>query len=500
MMNVASKTQKQKNMKKINVKFLIAVLLTGFMVTSCDSYLDIEPRQEVSAESAITTGEDVQLLLISAYEGIKGTFGSNESGELYGGGFNFASELIASTGDVTWVGSFEEQREYQRKAITTTNLMVRDDWIRAYEVINICNTVFSVLDVVEDADQKRRIEGEAKGIRGMVYFELVKLWGLPYEAGQTNDQPGVPLILTATIEAEDVTMPSRATVEAVYAQAISDLGDAESMLADFGGNDGYVSTYSASAFLSRIYLQQGRYEEAAQKADRVIQSGEYTLVEDPLDAFNNKGFVSEDVFAIRQTETSNHGESNGGLSTHYASLAGQGRGDVEINSSFLDNYGPNDRRGGLMTETVPEVTQIDNVTEMYYIGIGTTNSGSINCAKYGDSRRNFPVVRLAEMYLTRAEGNFEAGTSHGAAPLEDINTIRTRAQTNPLPSVDRDAIRQERYIELCWEGLRLHDLKRWKDSIGEYPYNAGNLILPIPEREMEANPENLEQNPYYTGG
>mgnify|MGYP001813989941 CR=1 FL=1 len=487
-------------MKKNIVKYMIAVLLTGFMYTSCDKYLEIEPRQQISAETAINSGEDVQLLLISAYEGIKGTFGNNESGELWGGGFNFASELLATTGDVSWVGSFEEQREYNRKAITTTNLMVRDDWIRAYEVINICNTVLGVLDVIEDTGEKQRIEGEAKGIRGMVYFEITKLWGLPYEAGQTNDQPGVPLILSATVNVDDVTYPTRATVEAVYAQALADLGDAETLLDGLGGNDGYISTYSASAYLSRIYLQQGRYEEAAQKADRVIQSGEYALVEDPLEAFNNKSFVSEDVFAIRQTETSNHGESNGGLSTHYASLAGQGRGDVEINSAFLDNYGPNDRRGGLMTETIPEVTQIDNVTEMYYIGIGTTNSGFINCSKYGDSRRNFPVIRLAEMYLTRAEGNFEAGTSHGASPLDDINTIRARAQTNLLPSVDRDAIRQERYLELCWEGLRLHDLKRWKVDIGEYPYNAGNLILPIPEREMEANPESLVQNPYYTGG
>jgi tetratricopeptide (TPR) repeat protein len=498
-MNSASKIQNQMNMKKIYMKYMIAVLLTGFMVTSCDKYLDIQPRQEISAETAIKSGEDVQLLLISAYEGIKGTYGNNEGGELWGGGFNFASELLASTGDVTWVGSFEEQREYNRKAITTTNLMVRDDWIRAYEVINITNTVLGVLDIVEDAGEKQRIEGEAKAIRGMVYFELARFWGLPYEASQTNDQLAVPLILSATVAVDDVTHPQRATVEQVYAQAIADLSDAEAMLDGLGTNDGYLSTYAASAYLSRIYLQQGRFSEAAQKADRVIQSGEYALVEDPLEAFNNKAFVSEDVFAIRQTETSNYGESNSGLSTHYASLAGQGRGDMEINSAFLDNFGPNDRRGGLMTETVPEVTQIDNVTEMYYIGIGTTNSGFINCAKYGDSRRNFPVIRLAEMYLTRAEGNFEAGTAVGAEPLEDINTIRARAKTNLLPSVDRDAIRMERYLELCWEGFRLHDLKRWKVSIDEYPYNAGNLVLPIPEREMEANDE-LIQNPYYTGG
>jgi hypothetical protein len=66
MMNAVGKTQNQKNMKRIYVNYMIAVLLTGFMLTSCDSYLDIEPRQQISAESSITTGEDVQLLLISA--------------------------------------------------------------------------------------------------------------------------------------------------------------------------------------------------------------------------------------------------------------------------------------------------------------------------------------------------------------------------------------------------------------------------------------------------
>ncbi|MFC2113502.1 RagB/SusD family nutrient uptake outer membrane protein, partial [Bacteroidota bacterium] len=120
-------------------------------------------------------------------------------------------------------------------------------------------------------------------------------------------------------------------------------------------------------------------------------------------------------------------------------------------------------------------------------------------SKYGDSRRNFPIIRLAEMYLTRAEGNFEAGTSVGDTPLNDINFIRARANAPALPSVDQAAIRAERYFELCWEGHRLHDLKRWKQNVGTDPYNAGNLIFPIPEREMEANP-NLVQNSYYTGG
>lgn len=488
-------------MKTRYIKSLLAIIVVAILAVSCDSYLDIEPRQQINAETAIETGDDVQLLLISAYEGIKGTFGTNEGGELWGGAFNYFSELLATSGDVAWVGSFEEQREMNRKALTTTNGQVSNCWIRAYDVINIVNTVLANLDVVEDEDEKSRIEGEAKCIRGMVYFELARFWGLPYQAGQTNSQLAVPLILAPTVNLEDVTEPARSTVEDVYAQAIADLIAAETLLEPSGWNDGFLSTYAASAYLSRVYLQQGRYPEAAQKADRVIQSGEYGLMGDPLEAFNNKSFVAEDVFAIRQSETSNHGESNSGLATHYASLAGQGRGDMEMSAGFLALYGPNDRRGGLMINTIPTVTQIDNVTEMYYIGVGDGNDGGINCAKYGDSRRNFPVIRLAEMYLTRAEGNFEAGAPYvGAPPVDDINAIRLRAGTNPVGVVDRDFIRMERYLELCWEGFRLHDLKRWQIDINaSNAWDAGNLVLPVPEREIEANP-NLDQNPYYSGG
>ena len=93
-----------------------------------------------------------------------------------------------------------------------------------------------------------------------------------------------------------------------------------------------------------------------------------------------------------------------------------------------------------------------------------------------------------------------AATTHGASPADDINLIRLRAGINPVGVVDQNLIRDERYRELCWEGFRLHDLKRWGDNIGALPYDAGNLILPIPEREMEANPLNMLQNTYYTGG
>jgi hypothetical protein len=138
----------------------------------------------------------------------------------------------------------------------------------------------------------------------------------------------------------------------------------------------------------------------------------------------------------------------------------------------------------------------EDVTAMYYYGVGNIlNFGGLNTIKWGNYYTNLPMIRLAEMYLTRAEANFEAGTSTGATPLADINTIRARAGlTTPLTAVTQEIIRSERYKELCWEGFRLHDLKRWHINIGTIDYDSWEIIMPIPLDELEANP-NLQANP-----
>ena len=186
----------------------------------------------------------------------------------------------------------------------------------------------------------------------------------------------------------------------------------------------------------------------------------------------------------------------------YASLSGAGRGDYEVQQVFLDRFDPSDLRGRYQSNTEAGYT-IDNITMMYYKGVGTIlNAGGINTAKWGNYYRNIGLIRLAEMYLIRAEANFEdPGTDVGPnTPTEDINVIRMRANAPLFTSdVTESEIREERYLELCWEGHRLHDLKRWKMDIGTDAYDAGNLILPIPFREIEVN-DLLEQNEWYTAG
>ena len=107
------------------------------------------------------------------------------------------------------------------------------------------------------------------------------------------------------------------------------------------------------------------------------------------------------------------------------------------------------------------------------------------------------MVRLAEMCLIRAEGNFRQNSSIGAPPLDDVNAVRGRANapllTAPLTIGD---IPHERELELAFEGFLIHDLKRTGRNVGNLPATASRLILPIPQRERDVNPK-LEQNEYY---
>lgn len=470
---------------------LLWLLIIPVMIfsSSCDEKLDIKPQQSIDAGTALTTADNIQATLVGAYLQAR-------DGDIFGSTFNEYSELLAATSDLRFIGTYEQPREIINKEIAVTNSYAAGTWIEAYQLINICNTLLDPETMaVLDADEAERVEGEAKFLRGWIIFEMTRFYGLPYEAGQANSQLGVPLITTPTKDVSDAVNVERSTVEECYTQAINDLTDAKDLLPD--GNDVYADTYAASAVLARIYLQMGDFGNAATEANRVIESGNYSLTSTPLDAHNNNEASSEDIFALQNNISSN----TAWLTVMYASLNGMGRGDYDIQQVFLDSFEPGDLRAEYQGAAEMDGSYtIANISKMYYYGVGNiNNSGGINTSKWGDYYANIPLIRLAEMYLVRAEANFETtGPMAGPnTPTQDINVLRDRAEAPLITgTVTQDEIRQERYWELCWEGHRLHDLKRWQLNIGTLPYDAGNLILPIPFREMEAN-DLLVQNTWY---
>jgi hypothetical protein len=474
--------------KKSYILFWLLLFPVMILQYSCTEKLDLLPKQSIDAGTALTTPENIKATLV-------GTYLQARDGDVFGSSFTEYSELIASTGDLLFIGSYDQPRDLINKNMTATFSYAEATWIEAYELINLCNTLVDpeVLGILDPADAVM-VEAEARFLRGWVYFEMAKAYGLPYVSGQANAQMGVPTVLTPTSDISDAVKVTRNSVMENYTQALLDLNFAKDNLDPT--NDVYATSFAASAVLARIYLQMGDFDLAVDEANNVIENGGFSLVSHPLMAHNNSGNTSEDIFALQNNIASN----TSWLTVMFASLNGMGRGDYDIQQVFLDTFDPLDLRGMFQGSGEMEDTYtIAEINKMYYYGVGQIlNSGGINTAKWGDYYANLPLIRLAEMYLIRAEANFESGAPQVGpnTPLADINIIRGRSLAPALVAVTQADIRQERYWELCWEGHRLHDLKRWQIDIDIYPYDAGNLILPIPFREIQTN-ELLVQNPYY---
>jgi starch-binding outer membrane protein, SusD/RagB family len=304
----------------------------------------------------------------------------------------------------------------------------------------------------------------------------------------------VPLILENNTE----MYPSRASVSQIYTQAQTDLEKAAGLLNL--SEDFFANKYAALGVLSRLYLTKEMWTEAANAASEVIESGIYSLSKTPFAAFNHTNNQPEDVFTFKQNNDDNWGSLNGtgndGMSAFYASTNVTGRSDFAINEMVFNMYEPGDLRGKVQLDLVEDVSDAADIYCMFYNGFINTSSGGIFCAKWLTFDRNMPFVRLAEMYLTRAEANFNNGTTIGDSPVNDIKAIRDRAGVSTPDVIDLNFIRQERVRELIFEGFRLHDYKRWKWSVGELSYDSPRLVFPISQRERDVN-ENLTQNTGY---
>lgn len=459
-------------MKKISILVGILALLS---LNACIKELEIEPYNSIDASQALASASDIESAIVGAY-------GILQGGQLYGTNLNLCPELLGSASYCQWRGTFQSYRQIMNKNMVAENAEATRTWIAAYRAINVANNVIANLSKVDDADQRSAFEAEARFIRGIMHFELVRLYAQPWKPNEPNNGLGVP-IQTSPVsdEAGASVKATRNTIAEVYAQVIEDLRAAEAGLpARRSGNQRHRATaFTAKAFLTRVFLQQSDFASARDLADEVINSGNYALNASAAATFTNK-FTNETIFELLYNDQNNVGTANDGLTTFYASLPGIGRSDVRILAPFVNQYEPDDER----------------FRELIYIGTGR-RPGSNQCGKWKDFGQNVPVIRLAEMYLTRAECNERLGTAVGATPLDDVNRVRARARASTLGTVTLDDILKERSLELCFEGLRIHDLKRTQRSTGNFAFDAPELVFPIPEREIRANGGTLEQNPGY---
>lgn len=441
------------------IKLFSATL--ALFVLSCNKQLDTQPTGSLDADVALQTDADVKVALVGAYSDLGDEY-------MYGGAIFVESELLADFNEMNWSGTYEELTQAKNKALVVNNAYIRDTWLAGYRAINDANNVLSAIDVVNDDDQAR-VEAEAKFIRGSVYFDLVRAFAKSWNDGDPSSNPGVPIVLEPTREINEASQVSRSSVSAVYAQAISDLQFAEDNLPESNGV--YASKAAAAAMLARIYLQQADYPNAAKEANTAIEvatSNGVSLTKNYADAFSETN-SSEDIFALQVNSSS-------GYNTFQEFFSSLGRGDIQIKDAHLSLYESGDDR-----------------LNLFYVDGGSTYTGKFEYV-YG----NVHAIRLAEMYLVRAEANFRSDASVGATPVADINVIRKRAGLDAYApgELTLSKILMERKLELAFEGFALQDKKRLQQAIGTLAWNSPKLIFPIPQREIIANP-NLTQNEGY---
>ena len=448
----------------------ISLLSTSLILFSCTKELNTKPYNNIDQTNALKTSSDIEGLLVGAYADLG-------AADLYGGGSSVTADLLGDYNEIAWSGTFQGMTQIKNKAIAVDNGFTQGTWTSGYKTINDVNNVLDALPVVAEAKRKK-VEGAAKFIRAAVYFEMVRLFAKAWNDGDPAANDGVPIKLTPTKELGGAAdqLP-RAKVSAVYAQVIKDLTDAETLLPS---SNGFFATKNAAAgLLARVYLQKGDFANARDAANRVIKSPNFKLTQPNIDGIigifvytraKAEDNSTEDVFAIQVTTTA-------GINNFQTFYSPYGRGDIGIRDEHLALFEPNDLR-------------INLIDADFYSG------------KFNNVYGNVHTIRLAEMYLIRAETNFRLDASVGANPVDDINTIRNRAGLASVSSVTLSDILKERKIELSFEGFTLHDIKRLGVTTGYFTgggglaFNAPQLIFPIPKRDILVNP-NLTQNVGY---
>lgn len=476
-------------MKKINI-LLIGLFLA---LSACDNELDLQPEQSLSPEVTFTNEAGAQAALLGAYS-------ATQDLDVFGGLSFVINEYMAD--NVRFVGSFPTLQEINNYVTLASNGSIQTMWADHYYAILSANAVIdNVPGVVDpgftDAERKQFI-GEAKFIRALTYFQMVTLWGQPFQVNNGNT-PGVPLVLTAGALVGNIVMPARNTVAEVYTQIEKDLTEAlPDVAASFTAPDqmrGRATKGAINALLSRVALYKGEWAKTIQYADAILVGNSMYALANDFTFYDAN--TSEDIFSIQMTATDNSRTGSGGLGGYFLPASRGGRGDAPMSASIIAAYTPADKR----------------FTSLSFTGTDATTLSSTFSNKYKDGATNVdnsPILRVTEMVLNKAEALVKSTNSVNAEAITLVNRLRTRAGLAAFDAAQfadanalTTAILNERRLELAFEGHRRMDLLRNGLPLRTSGATADiskpgdpKVVLPIPTREIDLGAA-LPQNPGY---
>ena len=460
------------------LRLFILVFVAGLGMSGCSNFLKESSQDEVIPETVYDYSE-----LVLNY------MGYSDIGQML---FVLSDETQLRSDVFDWGDDYSYSMEVEgvftwQPDMWETETMINSAYADAYALIMGVNAVLDGIDGARgDQETRDRVKAEALGLRGFYYFFLVNLFGEPYN--YNKEALGVPLKLTAALVENGM---KRNTVGEVYEQIVEDLETSSELFNQLPKTRGdyRINSTTVDIILSRVYLFMERYDDAVTAASRAIESAEgltdYTKL------------AEKGGFTMYSYDNSEVEWVYGDAGEVYDGII------LAPSSSLMDCFtGKSDRREIFWFCTYDEYED-----EIVY------EEAICKISNYGTTPTN--TIRISEAYLNRAEAYvLSEQANKNTLALADLNELRRNriVDYEDVNITDEaqllDEIRTERYAELCFEGHRWFDLRRYgmpaithdykqygKDAWMTYTLQEKDPLytLPIPSEAIKNNIQ-LEQN------
>ncbi|MBN7813484.1 RagB/SusD family nutrient uptake outer membrane protein [Algoriphagus sp. H41] len=468
---------------------------------SCSSdFLDLAPISQQNSNNFYKTAEDMGNALTAVYGSLQ------YSGQYYSS-MHVMGDLRSDNTEITNPNAGADLQAIDNFTNTPVTSISNTTWTGHYQGIQAANIVIEKIEgVAMDATLKARYIGEAKFLRALMYFNLVRIYG------------DVPLVTKVINNPQEGYSYGRNSTEEVYQQIIADLVAAEASLPyTYAAADaGRATKGAAMALLGKVYLTRKEWTLASQKLKQVIDEAaqtKYKLMPTYAGIFgvaaeNN----AESIFEV-QFKSSSSGEGSP-FANQFAPI-GSGTAVVSVGNPLGQNiptaamnlaYEANDLRKAASMKT-SYVLSGKTTEHNYVVKYSATPASNL------DGDNNWIVLRYADVLLMYAEVLNEQGFVADGPAFDYLNEIRTRAglplksstQADPAHRISsqaefRLAVEQERRVELAFEGHRWFDLLRTGralEVLADQGIQPHHLLLAIPQSQVDINPGMIAQNPGY---
>ncbi|QEL02948.1 RagB/SusD family nutrient uptake outer membrane protein [Olivibacter sp. LS-1] len=479
------------SMKKIIIYSTCLLLL----ITSCKKgFLDLAPISDTNTVNFYRTAGDMLNAVNAAYASLQ------NSGQ-YNAALYAIGEVASDNTEILDAQSGIDISQIDAFTTITNNGILRTMWNAHYKGILACNAVIDRIPAVDmDETLKARYVSECLFLRSLMYFNMVRTFG------------DIPLITKEIVDVQEGYAFPRSPKETVYEQIIADLEQSAATLPNsYGSADvGRATAGAARGLLAKVYLTLQRWQEAAEQTKAVMNLGIYQLMPtyEGVFAIANKN-NAESLFEVQYKKG---GFGLGSpfnnafaprLSGQIVTTIGAGGGQNQPTADMANSYEEGDQRRAVsMADGYQQGNQFIAVRYIKkYLDPAPFSAG--------DADNNWPVLRYADILLMRAEALNELGYTPDGEAFELLNSIRKRAGLASLSSAAlgnqesfRAALEHERRVELAFENHRWFDLVRTGRAV-EVLRAKGiaikdhQLLFPIPQEQIDINPDVLKQNPGY---